>query len=180
MRRSELLVVTLTCSVTTFSGLWLVHSRCTATEPHGEAEIAGHRPESVIERGFGVIQHRRHPRRWEVRRHTPERRRALHEEGLGALGEFGRYCPTHGKMIKAQRKSEQLAIEAREREARELASSDALAGEMEAMTELFEQLSTRMEGAREEGCGGRGARREEDENGSVGDEDGPDKSQGAD
>ena len=45
-------------------------------------------------------------------------------------------------MIKAQRKSEQLAIEAREREARELASSDALAGEMEAMTELFEQLST--------------------------------------
>ena len=34
--------------------------------------------------------------------------------------EFGRYCPTHGKMIKAQRKSEQLAIEACEREAREL------------------------------------------------------------
>ena len=74
--------------------------------------------------------------------------------------EFGRYCPTHGKMIKAQRKSEQLAIEAREREARELASSDALAGEMEAMTELFEQLSTRMEelerkAAEDEALGGK-------------------------
>jgi hypothetical protein len=137
-----------------------LHSRCTATEPHGEAEIAGHRPEMSSSEVLASSSTASTPDdgRCVASRQSDGERCTKNVSERWA--EFGRYCPTHGKMIKAQRKSEQLAIEACEREARELASSDALAGEMEAMTELFEQLSTRMEelerkAAEDEALGGK-------------------------
>lgn len=57
----------------------------------------------------------------------------------------GMYCSQHGKLIKVQEDVERRAREERAREEDEITSSTELVSKVDAMTKLFEELTTKME-----------------------------------